>query len=1031
VLRTIHDGVAVVNESGKMILFNPAAERIVGRAIVDSPPEVWPEMYGLFRLDGHTPFPHDELPLVRALKGEEVVGAELLIRQPGQNEGTWVSVYAHPLLDASGEQSGAVSIFRDVTARRRAEQALKDSEARYHTLVESLPLATWCKDRDGKFVFANERFCKSLGQPLSRILGADDFAFFPKELAEKYRRDDNDVMESRNVIEDVEEYQGTDGGRLYVQVLKAPLYDSRREVIGTQGIFWDVTARKAAERALAESREHYRLVLATANDAFITMDARGVITEWNEQAEAVFGWSRQEVLGRTLSDTIVPVAHRAAHNRGLARYRTTQEGPILNRRIEITALHRSGNVFPVELTVWPVRVGETTQFNAFIHDITARKQAEAQLQAAKSAAESASHAKSVFLANMSHEIRTPMNGIIGLTELLLKSELSPEQREYLELIHVSAESLLTVINDILDFSKVEAGKLELDRIEFSLRDKMGDTMKSLALRAHSKGLELACHIPTSVPDALVGDPGRFRQVLVNLVGNAIKFTDKGEVVVRVRTHTRTPESVLLEVAVSDTGMGIPPEKKSAVFAPFEQADSSTTRKHGGTGLGLAISSRLVELMGGKIWLESEPGKGSTFSFLARFAIGVERPESPTVRDAARLEGLRVLVIDDHPTNRLILGEMLGHWRMEPTLADGARSALSSLDAGRLSGKPFGLVLCDLNMPEIDGYDFARLLRARDLASAPPIIILSSGGAAANGEEWKRLGIAASLMKPVKQSELFDLIVQTIGVPAEALAGQPAREPAQTTALSILLAEDNVVNQKLAVRLLENRGHRITVVFNGKDAVEAVARGGWDVVLMDVQMPQMDGLEATAAIRRTEAETGGHVPIIAMTAHAMKGDRERCLAAGMDGYVSKPIRAVELYAAVESAKKPRPTPESAEPTQPAGPQLVDWVGAMETVDGDISLFREMVEAFMEDCPKLLADVRDAIQAGDGPRCRRAAHTLKGAAGHLGARAAQERAQALETLAASGNLADAVQLVGLLENELVRLGPALKALANEPR
>jgi two-component system, sensor histidine kinase and response regulator len=534
------------------------------------------------------------------------------------------------------------------------------------------------------------------------------------------------------------------------------------------------------------------------------------------------------------------------------------------------------------------------------------KATQEELGRAKEAAENANRAKSLFLANMSHDIRTPMNGIIGMTDLCLDTELTDEQREYLGMVKSSADSLLSLLNDILDFSKIEGGMLELEKIDFNLSDTVEDTVKSLAYLAHKKGLELACRIHTEVPVALVGDPGRLRQIIVNLVGNALKFTETGEVVLEVDLQDEDEDAAVLRFSITDTGIGIPPEKQEKIFEAFSQAEESTTRRYGGTGLGLSISTKLVSLMGGKIWVESEPGKGYVFGFTAKF--GVQKTLLRQKKNQrSDLKGLPVLVIDDNATHREILEEILLNWDMVPVVSEGDH-AFQALREARHPNRPFSLVLLDAHASEKGGFDLASEIRENSDWSAPMIMMTSSVGLRGDAEQCRRLGIAAYLTKPIKQSELFDAILTVLDIreaPQEernVVTKHSVREG--RAALRVLLAEDNVVNQRLAVMILNKRGYDVVVAVNGKEAVAAVEQEAFDVILMDVQMPEMDGFEATASIRKKEKDTGGHIPIIAMTAHAMKGDRERCLAAGMDGYLSKPIRPDSLVATIDEAITPR-------------------------------------------------------------------------------------------------------------------------------
>lgn len=923
-----------------------------------------------------------------------------------------------------------------ITRRQEVEKQLREAEAAHRSMVESLPLNLFRKDLKGRFVEVNKRFGNIIGIPVEQLIGKTDFDLFPEFEAAKYRHDDERVWNEGAVIEDVEEQTLPDGRITYVQVLKAPVRDAAGGIVGVQGIFWDVTERKHAEDARRLADERFRRLVNSSLIGVMVADLHGSILDANDALLNMVGHQREDVLaGRFRWDAMTPPEWRAADERAIELLNSTGSCPPWEKEF----IHHQGHRVPVMIgvTMLPEEQGRCI---CFVLDITERKRFERELREAKDAADAANEAKSLFLANMSHEVRTPMNAVIGLTELVLKSSLAPQQTEYLKLVLESAESLLGIINDILDFSKIEAGKMALTVEPFWLRDCIVDAIRPFSLRAHQKGIELAYDVDSNVPDAVLGDAGRLRQVLTNLVGNALKFTERGEIVVKVEVQQQDEKSAMLHFAVQDSGVGIPPEKLRSIFEAFEQADASTTRQYGGTGLGLAIAERFVHLMGGRIWVESEVSVGSTFHFTCGLAIAAPEQMPPQRRTASLPRDFKILVVDDYAVNRRIVLEMLRNWGLAGDEVKGARDALAKLREAADAGDPYKLLLTDLNMPEMDGYTLVERVQQAYGDDRPRIILLTSGERSDASERRQRLAIDSHLLKPIKQSDLFDSIAEVLG---EAAAPQQIDDQLPSLPpLDVLLVEDSLVNQKLALGVLGQFGHRVTVAGNGREALEVTAGRDFDVVLMDVQMPEMDGLEATRRIRERERGTERHLPIIAMTAHALTGDRERCLSAGMDEYLSKPIRPRQLVEMIAlatgkammvgpSAPAEVPPAVEAAPVSLADSRLVDWETALAATAGDRDLLCELIEAYFLERPRLQRELDDSLDRSDFELLHRAAHTIKSSMRLFGAARPLELAFTLEQLGRKKEVDGAPGLRDQLLAELEKLHPVLVDYVREAR
>ncbi|MBI4327649.1 MAG: PAS domain-containing protein [Chloroflexi bacterium] len=929
--------------------------------------------------------------------------------------------------------------------QRQTEVALKDSEAFYHSLVQNVPQNIFRKDALGRFTFANDRFCLTIGRSLPDILGKTDFDFFPADLAAKYRQDDERVMASGQAVETIEQHQTPDRGMLYVQVIKSPLRDASGEVAGIQGIFWDVTEQFKTQEALAYERDLLQAMLENIPDSIYFKDTASRVLACSRAASRRWGLgSPEEAIGKTDFDFFGPDHAHEAFDDEQRIIRTGQPVIAKTERESWT----DGREAWVLTTKVPLRnkEGVITGTLGISKDITDLKRAERELALARDTALESAQLKSEFLANMSHEIRTPMNAIIGMTGLLLDTRMTAEQQDFAETIRKSADALLDIINDILDFSKIEAGKLVIEQIDFDLHETVEGTVELLAESAQSKELELASWVHGGVPAGLRGDPGRLRQVLTNLLGNAIKFTERGEVVIDVTQESENEKEVVLRFAVRDTGIGIPSEAQSRIFQAFAQADGSMTRRYGGTGLGLAICRQLVELMHGRIGFESQAGCGSVFWFT--LPLEKQLQPRPALRELkSALEGVRVLIVDDNETNRQIVHHQILSWRMCNGSAAGGSEALAALKREAAMGQPYALAILDLQMPEMDGLTLARAIKADPAIAATKLVMLTSLGHLPQEREWKEAGIAAYLIKPVRQSRLFDCLTTVLSgsKPVPAPSPRPHPTPAAPLArtvsdpgrkaIRVLLAEDNAVNQKVALHQLHKLGYTADAVANGVEVLKALEAIPYAIVLMDCQMPEMDGYEATRQIRRRENSPAllnapPHRYVVAMTANALSGDREECFAAGMDDYISKPVRLEELDGALQRGCDFLQSAGALAPATPApalDPEALRSLRMLRQETGPDPL-AEVSDLFLHDLPQRLGRLEEALGKSDAVALESAAHGLKGSASNLGAYPMAGLCDELAGLAREQSWSKAGAVLLKLSAELDRVRLALLAERN---
>jgi nitrogen fixation negative regulator NifL len=939
-------------------------------------------------------------------------------------------------------------VDRDITEQKRSEEKLHQLSRAVEQSASTIVIT----GLDGNIVYANPKFTKTTGYTLEEALGKN-----PRILKSGH----TSAQEYANLWKTItsgKEWRGDfhnqrKNGELYWESATiSPIINESGEITHFLAVKEDITERKQRDREILYQKQYFESLVQNSPVAVVVLDNSHRILSINPAFEELYGYSIDEVAGGDL-DALINTEESILAARGYTQ-------TVMDRPVHAIGQRRrkDGSLVDVEIFGVPVLVGgERIGILALYHDISVLVRAQKE-------AEQANKAKSEFLANMSHEIRTPMNGVIGMLELALDTTLTSEQRDYLQTSLQSAEALLALLNDILDFSKIEAGRLEIEQINFNLRNTVEDVAYTLAKRAQDKGLEMACLIHPDLKPDLRGDPGRLRQILVNLVGNAIKFTHRGEIVIQADPIQETEDHVLVHFMVQDTGVGIPYERQAAVFDRFTQADGSTTRQYGGTGLGLTISRQLVEAMGGVIGLESKPGAGSTFWFDLKFEKQPpeKRGTAPLTLGPVNLKEARVLIVDDNQTNRMVLMKNVEALGSRVDAVSSGAKCLEVLRHAHRDGDPYHVVLLDMQMPGMDGEQTARAIKSDPAAKEVKIIILTSMGQRGDAVRLEALGCSSYLLKPVKQQMLFDAIVAVLGRPDESSVGLITRHTLaeqRKFGLRILLAEDNPINQKLALVLLQKTGYSVDAVETGSQALESVKAKQYNAVLMDVQMPEMDGFEATSLIRTWEKQVGQHVPIIAMTAHAMQGDRERCLAAGMDDYVTKPLEPRVLFSVLDRwTQLPGPAAETEESPDdytstdasllamdedwfgetdaPASSGIKEAVPALQTdfspdsppinfesaiarFDGDRAFMMEMLKEYRDHLPARMTEMHAALQRADINGLARLAHNLKGISLNFSADPLADMALTLEEICKREDLSLAPALVARMDHEVHRV------------
>ena len=997
--------------------------------------------FDLFPPELAAKYHRDDVRVINTLENLDTVEAH----QGPHGERLFVHVIKTPLHDASGKVIGVQGIFYDVTQRKRIEEELAYERDLLRALLDHIPDRIYFKDVNCRFLRCSKSMARRLGlSDPQAVVGKTDFDFHPQEQAQEFYNDEQRILlTGEPLISKLERQVDPDGREIWASVTKVPIYTKSGSIAGLVGLSRDITQLKQTEQALRQAEEKYRAIYENSVEGIFQTTRDGHFISANPALARLYGYGSQDELIAALTDIENQLYVDPNRREEFSRL-MREQGAVSG--FESQAYRKDKSVIWISESARTVRdaTGNFQFYEGIVEDITARKQAEFEREKAREAVLESARTKAQFLANMSHEIRTPMNAITGMTGLLTDTRLTKEQREYVETIRDSTDTLLSVINDILDFSKIEAGKLSLEIIELDLREAVESSVEMLAERAHKKNIGLACWMDPDVPSQLRGDPVRIRQILANLVSNAVKFTEKGEVLVHVSKLEEDANRIVARFEVKDTGIGIAPQAMARIFQEFTQADGSTTRKYGGTGLGLTISQQIVSLMGGEIGVDSTPGEGSTFWFNVPLAKRLDVETQPTEAAHESLAGLRLLLVENSASLRRILHQQFEQWQIADEQAASTDEALKKIEDAARTGNPYPLLLVDIDMPGTDGLSLVQTIKNDPKLASSRIIMLTTLLNRLNPTTMKATGISACLVKPIRQSRLIETLVDVMSASGAASA-QPMNSEAGDTHhfiseeaarhVRILLAEDNVVNQRVALKQLKKLGFSADAVTNGNEVLSALQRVPYDIIIMDCQMPEMDGYEVTRRIRQSGCDSYIHLRsapyIIALTANAMRGDRERCLELGMNDYLTKPLHLQELESVLYRAlmriqpgsSAPLPAPSKPQP-EVLDHSVIEGLRELREPDQPDPL-QELIELFFRDAMQRLTQMDTAAAAGEAAALGAAAHTLKGSAGNLGAKRLSAFCATLEKLAKAGETVKAIEILADVKTEFENVREVLKS------